>query len=205
MTAATTTIQPDASDEGFRHEALLYAGADEFVTGTASFIRDGLADDELILVVVSTAKIALLRDELGRDARHVQFADMADVGLNPARIIPAWRAFVDERSAGDRRLRGIGEPIWSGRTAAELVECQRHESLLNLAFESGRGWSLLCPYDVDSLDRSVIDEARASHPFVRKDGRTRISRRYRGTDVAASPFEEPLPEPLVEPLELPFC
>ena len=204
MITATTTIRPDPSDDGFRHEALLYAGADEFVTGTAAFIRDGLTGGEPTLVVVSATKIALLRDELGCDARHVQFADMADVGRNPARIIPAWRAFVDERPVGDGRLRGVGEPIWSGRSAAELVECQRHESLLNVAFEGREAWSLLCPYDVDTLDDSVIDEARASHPYVREAGRTRTSPHYRGTEASAAPFAEPLPEPPVTALQVPF-
>ena len=96
---------------GFRHEAFLYAGRDEFLDGTAAFIRDGLAAGEPTLVVVSAEKIALLRAELGADAEQVQFADMAEVGRNPARIIPAWRDFVGERSDPGRPLRGIGEPI----------------------------------------------------------------------------------------------
>src|SRR4051794_5558260 len=64
----------------FRHEALLYADADEFVRGTAPFIRDGLEAGEPILVAVSEAKIGLLREELGSDAGDVQFADMARLG-----------------------------------------------------------------------------------------------------------------------------
>jgi len=68
---------------------------------------------------------------------------------NPARIIPAWRRFLD-RQGGDRRsVRGIGEPIWSGREEQELTECQRHESLLNVAFDHGQAWRLLCPYDLE--------------------------------------------------------
>jgi hypothetical protein len=78
-------------------------------------------------VVVSAAKIGLLRSALGCDADRVAFADMADVGANPARIIPAWRDFVAGNDLDRRRARGIGEPIWAGRSPAELVECQRHE------------------------------------------------------------------------------
>jgi anti-sigma regulatory factor (Ser/Thr protein kinase) len=202
-TATTIARGPGAGGDGFRHEAMLYAGADEFVEGSASFIRDGLEADEAILVVVSAAKIDRLRDELGRDAAEVQFADMADVGENPARIIPAWRDFVDSRAAGSA-WRGIGEPIWDGRSPAELVECQRHESLLNVAFEGGAAWSLLCPYDTETLDPSVIAEARASHPYVREDGRSFSSTRYRGTEAAGAPFDHPLPEPPVPPLEFAF-
>jgi anti-sigma regulatory factor (Ser/Thr protein kinase) len=200
----TPQLESCRSLEGFRHEALLYAGDQEFLAGTAAFIRDGLSADEAILVVVSAAKIAALRDELGPDADGVQFADMHDVGLNPARIIPAWQAFVDDEPGTVRGRRGIGEPIWDGRNPAELVECQRHESLLNVAFEGGLGWSLLCPYDTETLDSAVIDEARASHPYVRADGRSQPSRGYRGTDASGAPFDQPLPEPSVAPLEFAF-
>ena len=94
-------------DAAFRHEALFYAGDDDFVTGTSAFIRDGLASDEPTLVVVSAKKIGMLRENLGRDAHGVLFADMNNVGLNPARIIPAWQSFVDEHRASGRPLRGL--------------------------------------------------------------------------------------------------
>ena len=65
---------------------------------------------------------------------------MAEIGANPACIIPAWRDFVDECAEAGRAIRGIGEPIWADRSPAELVECQRHESLLNLAFADTRSF-----------------------------------------------------------------
>jgi anti-sigma regulatory factor (Ser/Thr protein kinase) len=183
-----------AVDE-FRHEALMYAGMADFLAGTVPFIRGGLEAGEPVLVVESAGKIALLRSELGSDARSVVFADMADVGANPARIIPAWRDFVQKNGAEGRRLRGIGEPIWNGRTPLELIECQRHESLLNTAFASGDPWWLLCPYDTAAMDPAVIDEARRSHPYVTDGTSFHRSNDYRGLDACAAPFEVPLPEP----------
>ena len=91
--------------DGFRHEALLYAGDDGFLEATLPWIRDAVAGGEPILVVISAARIARLREELGADAEGVTFADMADVGTNPARIIPAWREFVDAHAGQGRRLR----------------------------------------------------------------------------------------------------
>jgi len=152
--------------DGFRHEALLYAGEAEFVGRASAFIRDGLDVGEPVLVVVGTDKIAALRDDLGDRAAEVRFADMLDVGANPARIIPAWQAFVDEHGGEERPVRGIGEPIWSGRSADELAECERHEALLNLAFVDAPAWWLLCPYDTQSLPSRVLDEARRNHPSV---------------------------------------
>ena len=190
--------------ETFRHEALLYAGEVDFLTGVLPFIRDGVAADEPVLVVVSAARIGLLRSALGADADRVAFADMADVGANPARIIPAWRDFVAANDVDRRSARGIGEPIWAGRTPAELVECQRHETLLNLAFAGVPAWWLLCPYDTTTLDPEVLEEASRSHPVVSERGAASGSASYRGLEQAAAPFATPLPEPPGRPPELGF-
>jgi anti-sigma regulatory factor (Ser/Thr protein kinase) len=191
--------------DGFRHEALFYGDWAEFVAGTVPFIRNGLAAGEPVLVVESPDKIALLRTALDRDADRVLFADMAQVGANPARIIPAWRDFVQEQGAEGRRVRGIGEPIWNGRTSDELVECQRHESLLNVAFGHGQPWWLLCPYDTSQLDGAVIAEARRSHEYV-MDATTvsSPSDEFRGIDASGAPFATPLPEPTTGVRKLAF-
>jgi hypothetical protein len=55
------------------------------------------------------------------------------------------------------------------------VERQRHEALLNLAFAGAADFWLLCPYDTEALDGSVIDEAHHSHPVVVQDGAARDS------------------------------
>jgi anti-sigma regulatory factor (Ser/Thr protein kinase) len=188
----------------FRHEALFYAGKDDFVRRTGAFLRDAVEADEPALVVVDAAKIGLLREDLGDAAGGVRFADMAEVGANPARIIPAWREFVTRSAPTGRRLRGIGEPIWPERTAAELAECERHESLLNLAFAGSPSWWLLCPYDTEALDPAVLEEARRTHPFVRENGVGRESADYYGLSAIGAPFAEPLPDPPASALELAF-
>jgi anti-sigma regulatory factor (Ser/Thr protein kinase) len=187
----------------FRHEALLYAGSDDFLGGTLPFLREGLAAEEPMLVVVDAAKIRALRAALGDEAGRVHFEDMARVGLNPARIIPAWRDFVDAHAVEGRQFRGIGEPICAERGAAELVECQRHESLLNVAFSGAPAWWLLCPYDTNALDPLVIDEARRSHPWVWNGSGHEPSDVYRGLEGCAS-YAEPLAEPQSDVSELWF-
>jgi anti-sigma regulatory factor (Ser/Thr protein kinase) len=189
--------------EGFRHEAFLYAGPDEFVDGTTEFIRGGLEAGEPTLVVVDASKIALLRDELGSDADLVMFADMGEVGNNPARIIPAWQEFVTARAL-DGPVRGIGEPIGRDRGPAELAECQRHESLLNVAFADSPAFWLMCPYDTDLLDSAVVDEVLRSHPVVSSHGMRLDSATYMGLAAAAAPFRVSLPEPTPAPKEFHF-
>src|ERR671930_526914 len=133
----------------YRHEALLYDGNDDFVGRTLPFIQSAVAAGEPILVAVDKTKIGRLFWALGSDADHVRFEDMRRLGANPALIIPAWRDFVDGHQG--RRLRGIGEPIYAGQPADQLAESQRHERLLNLAFDGSEDFRLVCPYDTDSL------------------------------------------------------
>jgi anti-sigma regulatory factor (Ser/Thr protein kinase) len=190
--ALDSTAAPAPS--AFRHEALLYRGLEEFVAETVSFVDDGLRAGEPVLVAVSGPKIGLLREALGDRAGDVAFADMAELGRNPARIIPAWFRYVQDHADGADGLRGVGEPIWPQRSGAELAESQRHEALLNLALADVDGLQLLCPYDLDALDAVVVDEARRTHPYVRTGGWSTSSSHYRDDDGTA-PYELPLAEP----------
>jgi anti-sigma regulatory factor (Ser/Thr protein kinase) len=167
---------------GFRHEALIYADADEFLDGTVPFLRGALEAGEPALVAVSQARMKLLEGELGDDGAEIRFADMEALGRNPARIIPFWREFVDEH--GGRPVSGIGEPVWPGRERHEIDECQRHETLLNVAFEgSPPVWSLLCPYDGSALGDEVLEQVDASHPHVAREGLISASADYvKGVD-----------------------
>jgi anti-sigma regulatory factor (Ser/Thr protein kinase) len=192
------------STNSFAHEALLYSGDDGFLEGVLPFIREGLDSDEPTLLVLGAAKLELVRSELNGDGDRVLFADMAGVGANPAWIIPAWRRFLDEHGADGRPVRGIGEPIWPERSPDELVECQRHEGLLNVAFAYAPAFRLLCPYDVDALEADVLDEASRSHPYLVADGVRRASSTYQGLFALAAPFAEPLPPPPDSARELAF-
>jgi anti-sigma regulatory factor (Ser/Thr protein kinase) len=176
----------------FQHEALIYEGPESFLTGTLPFIRDGLESGEPVMVAVQRDKIGLLAERLGADADQVTFADMAELGANPNRIIPAWRSFVSARRG--RPVRGIGEPVWAGRCPVEVVECQLHEALLNVAFAGDDGFRLMCPYDAAVLDPAVVHEALCSHPHVSQEHGVRASGDYRA-DRLLDPFESPLPPP----------
>ena len=52
-----------------------------------------------------------------------------------------------------RPVRGIGEPIWPGRRPEELLECQLHEALLNVAVDPEVPFWLICPYDAGAARR----------------------------------------------------
>jgi anti-sigma regulatory factor (Ser/Thr protein kinase) len=191
-----------SSSEAFHHEALFYAGDDQFVDRCSSFIDGGLERGEPVLVMVGSRKLSLLRDALGSHAEHVHFEDMEVVGRNPARIIPAWSRFVAGHADAAGGMRGIGEPIWAERNASELAECQLHESLINLAFATADDFRLICPYDTEALPGDVIAEARRSHPVLSDGGGEDASHDYCGMDKVAARFSEPLGDPPPEAEEM---
>ncbi len=186
-----TQASRDETVGGYRHEAFLYSGTDEFLSGTMSFIRRAVSAGDPVLVVVSGEKIGLLRRGLGAEAEHVSFADMAGVGGNPARIIAVWQEFVAAH-AGSEQLWGIGEPVHPERSPTELTECQLHEALLNVAFDAATPFWMLCPYDLEALAGNVIDEARRTHPFVARGDRRQACGVFRPIDLA-DPFDRPVP------------
>jgi MEDS: MEthanogen/methylotroph, DcmR Sensory domain len=184
----------EVSAVGFRHEAMLYAGADDFADQALPVIAGAVEAGEPVMVAVDAAKILVLRDRLDEAERSVIWKDIRGIGGNPSRIIPLWRRFVDGNPSPGRHW-GFGEPVWAGRKPDELEEAQRHEQLLNLAFAHASDFTLLCPYDICGLASDVLHEAHASHPFAGEAGHGRPSPGYPGLEGLTSPFAGELREP----------
>ncbi len=184
---------------GFQHEALIYDGPSEYLARTVPFIQAGIEAGQRILVAVGPDQSELLRRELGAEGSRVSFTDMREVGRNPATIIPLWRDFVD--TAGGGPVRGIGEAVWASRSDAALEECGRHESLLNLAFDGGPAWELLCPYDAVSIGDDILEKVAHSHPRLQREGRHEPSAAY---EPDPDFFAGELPAPTEAPETLRF-
>lgn len=165
---------------GFHHEALLYSGEAEFLEGTVPFLREGLEAGESALVVLPERRIAALRDALGSAGEAVMFRSMTDIGRNPACIIPAWQDFVSHYLPKGG-VRGIGEPALVERSRDAMIECGLHERLLNVAFDGGPEWKLLCPYNLKELPAAVVEEARTTHPWVCQRGDQGASGAFAGS------------------------
>jgi anti-sigma regulatory factor (Ser/Thr protein kinase) len=187
---------------GFRHEAVFYHGLDDLAGLLVPFLREGIGRGESALVALPADRLVVIERALGADAGAVSFLDMTEVGRNPARIIGEWRRFTDEHTDAPG-VRGVGEPVWRGRRPEELEECRLHESLLNLAFDDGPGWQLVCPYDADALPAPVLQQARATHPVVRLDG-VPASVPHGGHLYARDAFTEPLSPAPSDADEIPF-
>ena len=158
----------------FEHAAVFYHSTDEYLDAVLGFVAAGLEHANPVLVAVPGPKIGLLRERLD-GAERVSFADMTELGANPARIIPQVAAFADAHRG--RSVRFVGEPIWAARTAAEVCEATRHEALINLAFARTAA-SILCPYDRTRLAPGVIADAERTHPVLIQNGLALPSRAY---------------------------
>jgi anti-sigma regulatory factor (Ser/Thr protein kinase) len=177
---------------GLRHIGFFYRTQDDYARTVGGFLRDGLSRREPAFAAVPRAKVCLIRDALGADARHVEFADMTEMGRNPAWIIPQVLAFAGRHPGW--RVRYVGEPIWAARTGAELREATRHEALINLAFATADA-DLLCPYDFARLDPAVLADARRTHPLLLSAGRHEESPGYAVPFLIPSSCSLPLPVP----------
>jgi anti-sigma regulatory factor (Ser/Thr protein kinase) len=176
----------------FRHAAFFYRTDDDYAATVTGFLRGGLAAGEPAFVALPPGKGRLVADALAADAPGVEFADMTEMGSNPARIIPRVLEFTG-RHAG-RHVRYVGEPIWASRGQAELREATRHEALINLAF-AGADAEILCPYDTGSLAPAVLADARETHPLLLTDSGPGTSPDYAGPFRLPSSCSVPLPAP----------
>jgi len=195
---------PARAEQSYRHEAFLWHDRTDFTDGLVPFISEGLAAGEPVMVAAVVEHTDWLREALGPDADQVTFVDMAELGRNPAKIIPAWQKFIDVEAGGSRPARGVGEPIWAGRGTDELIECQLHEALLNVAVDPMTPFWLVCPYDAEQLDPVVIDEAYRSHPVVIEADVYKGSTQYAGRAHLEVMLGAELPALTGEPTTIPF-
>ena len=176
----------------FRHLALFYRGRDEYLGALCGFIRASRARGHAVFAAVPGRQAEQLRRRLGDDSAQVALTDMAELGRNPARIIPEVLAFAQNHPG--LHVCCVGEPVWPGRTTEEIEEALRHEALVNLAFRDSPV-TFLCPYDSARLPRWVVADSASTHPSVVTDQREVPSARYLSPPGLPPRCERALPRP----------
>ena len=192
---------------GLRHAMFAYRDRATYRAEILRFARAGLSAGEPELLALPGDEAPELAARLGDQGAHpVEIAclDLAEVGRNPARVIPVLQAFAD-RHAG-QRVRVIQEPIWLGRSAAETREAIRSEALINLAL-AGIAVDTLCLFDQAGLAAPVMAAAECTHPEELTSGQRSAAAGYpadgsRGRGAAPwefpPGFDDPLPAPPAE-------
>jgi anti-sigma regulatory factor (Ser/Thr protein kinase) len=174
-----------------RHLALFYGGQREYRAQILRFARAGLERGEPSFIAMPGDEARLLGAELSAGSGDLMCSDMADLGRNPARIIPELRGFVDRHPG--RHVRFVGEPIWPGRSPSEICEATRHEALINLAFAED-DITILCPYDSARLSPCATAGARRTHPAT-ADGRPMADGDRASAGEVPPECDRPLPLP----------
>ena len=162
-----------------RHRALIYGSDDEYLASVVPFLVEGIARSDCVMAVTARRQIGLLRAALGDDSSHVEFRDSSGWYRSPAGALNDYRRFVQERfERGAHWIRVIGEPVWVGRSEAEVTEWTRYESMINLSLASSPA-TIMCPYDARSAPDRVLACARQTHPEVAEAGAASTSPAYR--------------------------
>ena len=182
----------DGRDAGLRHVALFYRDQAERRAEIFGLVRAGLARGEPAFVALPGEEPPLLAEQLDGEPGELLYADIGDVGRNPARLIPELRAFIDKH-AGQRVL-VVGEACWPGRSPAELREATRHEALMNLAFARS-AVTVTCLYHATRLPPSAIANATWTHPEYLENGRPVAAPSHRPAWEVPSDCDLPLPPP----------
>ena len=172
-----------AGGGGIRHAAWVYRTPDEYLAGIRDFVHAGVLAGEPVLVAVPAGRLSAPSDVSGETA-SARWLDAADLGRNPARLMPAVRAFADEHRGQHTRV--ISELAWAGRSGPELGEVARYELMANLAF-AATPVTMVCPYDGAGLPPSAIRAACTAHPWLWEDGHERHNGEYVAPDGHRSP------------------
>lgn len=173
------------------HAALFYSSEREYVEGVRRFLAPAVDIGAPVLIVAPRPSLERLKSGLNGAGGRAELLDMAELGVNPARIIPVIDAAIDAHP--DERLYFVGELDWAGRGREEITEATRHEALVNRAFRRRRV-EILCPYDVNAAGAEIVANAELTHPLVCHGHRRAASAVYAGRRLPAS-CEAPLPVP----------
>ncbi|MBV9161194.1 MAG: sensor histidine kinase [Pseudonocardiales bacterium] len=188
------SVQAHRCGVSLAHQALLYRSQEEFLTGTVPFIRDGLECGDPIQIATTDRNAEWLRVVLGADVRRMMFGDCSQWYGHPVRALVALCRTVQAASRDGHRLRIIGEPLWTARTAQETREWARHDSLINAALAVANV-ALLCLYDTGVVDSEALANVARTHPELVVDGSPRPSPGYTDPSVFnAECNRSPLPE-----------
>lgn len=173
----------------FQHEALPYAGRDQFVPSCVSLVRDGFARDERLIILAAGEKLDDLRDELGTEAEDVTFVSTDQHGRNPCRITTMLHSF---QAAGDgRHSLGLNETVFRGRSPAAHAEAQLSDFVLNDPSLSSWALSVVCLFDSAALDADSLRTMHQSHAVVRGEGANADYRPELAATLYAAPLDDP--------------
>jgi len=174
-------VRPKVTTALLDHRAHVYDSPEHLVRLAEQVAYDGLEAGNAVLIVAPKTDVAAIRRALGQDSKRVSFGVSSEWYTTPSEATRRYSSFArDARDAGASWIDILGEPVWAGRTRAEIQTWTKYESLLNLVFEP---WPVTvgCLYNSATVPRQVRADVHRTHPAV-----------VTGHGVDATPLEEPV-------------
>ncbi len=151
-----------------RHHAFVHESDEEYVAGTAAFLKEGLDAGEGAIVANTRDGLAMMRDALGADADRVAFVDVSATYTRPAHTVANYCGTFLDHLHGAPSVRAVATGQF-GDTPAEWREWMAYEAITNLAYSHLPVW-VVCAYDASRLPDPVLELAWRAHPEVLTDG-----------------------------------
>jgi anti-sigma regulatory factor (Ser/Thr protein kinase) len=181
-------------EHALRHDVFLYETADDYLTRSVAFLREGLEAGEGAIVAHGPSGLAKVGDALGPDADRVTFVDTSHTYSRPARAVAAYyRVFAEHlrrtpsvRAVADMQL-GPANEAWDQWTG--------YEAICNLAYAHLPVW-VVCTYNANGLPDPILDSVLRTHPRLLGD-EWEASERFedpRELLRTVTPEPEPLPD-----------
>ena len=161
------------------------------------WLKEALEQGQAAVAATAPAHIDLLRDGLGSDASKVAFIDQDEWYLRPAMTIAGWKEWLTKfAQRGFEYTRAIGEvKLRSDRSHTDELDQVRIEP--QRCFPGCSTW-IVCPYDMRSLPKFIIEEVWRTHPTVWNANR-QASDRYVDPATLLTNIPEPMPAVVGDP------
>ena len=150
-------------DESSTHDVLLYASDEELVAASRSFITDGIAAGDLVIVHGPGRNIDLLREAFDDDPR-IRFARGTGLYTSMSAALAEYQRLCDRENRAGHRVRGVAQ-VPFGNDPAMRAEWMRYEALVGRAL-APYWYSGLCTYDTRTTSKSLTELALATHGNV---------------------------------------
>ncbi|GAA3217378.1 sensor histidine kinase [Actinocorallia longicatena] len=141
------------------HREFGYDRDEDFLEAGALFLGTRVDAGETLVVISAADRFAALAE---RVPWPLQCLDAREWFDTPARTLSALVGLGREKWWPAGGVRVLAEPVWDGRSPAEIREWKRYEALINVVF-AGTPTRMLCAYDRRTVSSGVLDAARRTH------------------------------------------
>lgn len=166
----------DTEDLAPAHDGLLYSSDEELLRFVVPFLRDGIADGEVAVVVANDRTRELLEPALA-DIGPIEFVEAPTVFRRSAAAVLAYHELIQGAlSRGAQRVRLISE-VDFGNTPDGKLENIRFEAIANVALTGHPVWNV-CLYDSRRTPPELLDTTSQAHPYLVIDHHRRANPGY---------------------------